>query len=56
MSNAFDSANYPETEPATIIAGDRIAWKRTDLGGDYPPASYALSYKARLNEIGRAHV
>jgi hypothetical protein len=56
MSNAFDSANYPETEPATIIAGDRIAWKRTDLGGDYPPASYALSYKARLNGAGSTSI
>ena len=27
-------------------------WKRTDLGSDYPPASYALSYNARLQGAG----
>lgn len=31
-----------------MIAGDYWAWKRQDLGGDYPPASYALTYSARL--------
>jgi hypothetical protein len=47
MSNAFDSANYPTTEPAKLVAGDRWAWKRTDLGNDYPPASYTLKYSMR---------
>lgn len=50
MANAFDTV--PETEPAAIIAGDFTTWKRTDLGTDYPPASYALSYKARLEGSG----
>lgn len=50
--NSFDSANYPTSEPAELIAGDRWAWKRTDLGSDYPPASYALSYSARLESTG----
>lgn len=48
MSNAFDSTNYPTKEPVVIIAGDRAAWKRTDLGADYPTASYALTYSARI--------
>jgi hypothetical protein len=48
MANLFDSANYAETEPSTFIVGDRLAWKRTDLGTDYAPASYALQYSARL--------
>ncbi len=52
MSNAFDTTNYPATEPDEIIAGDRWAWKRTDLGSDYPPASYALTYSARLESVG----
>ena len=47
MANLFDSTNYPEKEPETLIAGDRILWKRTDLGGDYPSATYSLSYSAR---------
>lgn len=52
MANLFESANYPETEPASVIAGDRLAWKRTDLGSDYPPASYTLSYTARRQSDG----
>lgn len=47
MPNAFDSVNYRTTEPATIVAGDRVAWKRVDLGSDYPPATYDLKYAAR---------
>jgi hypothetical protein len=52
MANAFTSTDYPETEPLTLVAGDFIAWKRTDLGTDYPPASYALTYSARLDSAG----
>lgn len=52
MANQFDSSNYPENEPQSLIAGDRVTWKRTDLGSDYPPASYSLSYKARLENSG----
>ena len=37
MANLFDDANAPETEPAIIVAGDQVKWKRTDLGTDYPP-------------------
>ncbi len=48
MSNQFNSANYPKTEPSELIAGDRWAWKRTDLGADYDPDSYSLSYSLRL--------
>jgi hypothetical protein len=52
MANLFDSSNYPETEPLKIISGDRAAWKRTDLGTDYAPASYSLKYSARLEGSG----
>ena len=60
MPNLFDSTNYPSTEPTLeeygnpIVAGDYLAWKRTDLGSDYPPASYGLTYSARLNGVGSA--
>ena len=47
MSNAFDTANAPTTEPIEIIAGDFTQWKRTDLGTDYPNNLYTLSYVAR---------
>jgi hypothetical protein len=45
--NVFDTSNAPTTEPVEIIAGDYTSWKRVDLGTDYPPASYTLSYVAR---------
>lgn len=48
MANLFDTGNVPTTEPATIVAGDLLQWKRTDLGADYANGSYTLSYKARL--------
>ena len=48
MANLFDTGNVPTTEPATIVAGDLLQWKRTDLGTDYANGSYTLSYKARL--------
>lgn len=44
MANKFDSDNYPTVEPSTLSKGDRWAWKRTDLSGDYATASYSLSY------------
>ncbi|MEN9317316.1 MAG: hypothetical protein RIS35_3709 [Pseudomonadota bacterium] len=52
MTNAFDSASYPTREPATLVAGDRWAWKRPDLSASYPTASYALTYVARLEGTG----
>ena len=48
MANLFDTDNVPTTEPAKIVAGDLLQWKRTDLGTDYANGSYTLSYKARL--------
>lgn len=48
MPNLFDSANYPGKEPTELVVGDRWVWKRTDLGSDYPPASYSLKYSLRL--------
>src|SRR3990172_4891835 len=56
MANQFDLANYPTTEPTILTAGDRIAWKRIDLGTDYPPASYDLKYSARLEVAGTTEI
>lgn len=50
--NAFDSANYPTREPTELVIGDRWMWKRSDLGSDYPPASYTLKYSLRLDSVG----
>ena len=52
MANLFDNANAPETEPATIVAGDQVKWKRTDLGTDYPNTAYSLRYSSRLEGTG----
>ena len=60
MSNLFDSTNFRSVEPNLevygfpIVAGDFLAWKRTDLGVDYPPSAYGLTYSARLNGVGTA--
>ena len=52
MADLFDSTNYPTTEPEVLVIGDRWVWKRTDLGSDYAPSSYALTYNARLYGTG----
>ena len=52
MANLFSTAEYPTTEPEMLTIGDRWTWKREDLGADYAPASYALSYDARLEGAG----
>lgn len=56
MSNLFDSANYPTREPDQLVVGDRWVWKRTDLGADYPPASYTLKYSLRLENGGTTEI
>ena len=52
MADLFDSSNYPTTEPEVLTIGDRWVWKRTDIGADYAPDTYALSYNARLAGTG----
>lgn len=47
MSNAFDSSNYPTTVPEILTAGDRWAWKKTNLT-DYG-TGYTLTYELTLN-------
>ena len=46
MGNAFDSTNYPDEEPEEVSAGDRWAWKRSDLT-EYG-AGYTLSYELTI--------
>lgn len=45
MSNPL--TDIAEGEPLALVRGDTWAWKRSDLGSDYPPAGWALSYAAR---------
>jgi len=51
---SFDVLTYPTAEPATLIAGDRWAWRRPDLPATYPTADYALSYAARREGVPEA--
>jgi len=39
--------DIPTTEPAEIIAGDTLKWKREDLSADYPASSWTLTYELR---------
>ena len=52
MANLFDAANAPTTEPETVVVGDFIQWKRTDLGSDYPNNLFTATYVARITGGG----
>ena len=56
MANMFDTANALETEPAKIIAGDRLIFKRSDLNNDYANSSFTLKYSARLEGTGSTEI
>ena len=48
MANVFDSTNWPEYPPDPFIAGDYFAFKKTGLTGEFPIASYAVTFYASL--------
>lgn len=52
MANLFDPANAPEGEPETVVVGDFIQWKRSDLVQDYPVATHSATYVARITAGG----
>lgn len=54
MANLFDVASAPEGSPETVVVGDFIQWKRSDLVGDYPVATHSATYVARITG-GGAH-
>ena len=56
MTNLFDSANYPTQIPASVVAGDRWTWKRTDLNTDYANNAYVLKYALRLQGAGGTEI
>jgi len=46
-------ASIPTTEPATLIAGDTLNWRRDDLAADYPAtAGWVLAYRF-INAAGK---
>lgn len=49
MANKFDIDQAPDGQsPETIVIGDYLLWKRTDLVSDYPLATHSMEYVARL--------
>jgi len=56
VANLFDPANSPTTEPLEIVVGDRIQWRRTDLGTDYDNSLYTATYVARITGGGASEI
>ena len=48
MANIFDSTNWPLYPPDPFIAGDYFAFKKTGMTGEFPIASYAVTFYASL--------
>jgi hypothetical protein len=56
MANLFDQDNAPEGEPVTVVVGDFLQWKRSDLVQDYPTALYTAEYVARVTAGGSSEI
>lgn len=56
MSNLFDAANAPTTEPHEFVIGDFIQWKREDIVGDYPVATHSATWVARISTGGSTEI
>ena len=57
MANRFDIDQAPDGQaPETIIIGDYLLWKRTDLVDDYPLATHSMEYVARITGGGATEI
>ena len=57
MANRFDIDQAPDGQaPETIIIGDYLLWKRTDLISDYPLATHSMEYVARITGGGSTEI
>ena len=57
MANRFDIDEAPDGQaPETIIIGDYLLWKRTDLVDDYPLATHSMEYVARITGCGNTEI
>jgi hypothetical protein len=56
MKNQFLAANYAVTEPTSIVVGDRVAFKRSDIHAAYPNTDYTLKYAARKEGDGLSEI
>ena len=53
MANRFDITEAPDGQaPETIVIGDYLLWKRSDLVQDYPLATHSMEYVARITGGG----
>lgn len=55
MANLFDTANAPTIEPDQIVVGDRVTWRKKNLGQDYPSSTYTVLYMSRVSQAGGTH-
>ena len=44
MANLFDTDNAPVIEPDKIVIGDRVTWRKKNLGVDYSSSAYSTEY------------
>jgi len=57
MANRFDIDQAPDGEtPETIVIGDYLLWKRSDLVSDYPLATHSMEYVARITGGGNTEI
>jgi hypothetical protein len=57
MANRFDVDEAPDGQaPETIVIGDYLLWKRSDLVDDYPLADYSMEYVARITAGGSTEI
>jgi hypothetical protein len=55
MANLFDTDNAPTIEPDQIVVGDRVTWRKKNLGTDYPSTAYTVAYVSRVSSGGGTH-
>jgi hypothetical protein len=55
MANLFDTDNAPTIEPDSIVVGDRVTWRKKNLGQDYPSSTYTVKYVSRSAQGGGTH-
>jgi len=56
MANLFDADNAPTVEPTSLVLGDFVQWKRTDLIASYPVATHSAQWVARKKAGGAAEI
>lgn len=57
MANRFDIDAAPDgQQPETIVIGDYLLWKRSDLIDDYPVATHSMEYVARITGGGSTEI